>query len=116
MKIFKNKILKITAVLLAVALFSVFFNLPDMSGLQESSYSIVYAAEEAEIPTIGAADSSAGETSSEDAQNDAKEEAERQSSSTFFKWAIPITCVLSLILAVILAVRGANKRYGKEWE
>ncbi|MBE7064284.1 MAG: hypothetical protein E7384_00495 [Ruminococcaceae bacterium] len=116
MKILKNKILKISAVVLTVALLSVSFALPKMSDAQDyCSYNIVYAAEDAEIPTIGAADSSESETSSEDTQNDAKGEAERQSNSTFFKWAIPITCVLSLILAVILAVRGANKRYGKEW-
>lgn len=76
----------------------------------------------AEIPTIGAVEDSENKDSSSESTTDANAQAEAQkkeqqeSQSTFFKWAIPITCVLSLVLAVFLAIRKANKKFGKEWE
>ena len=118
MKMFKDKILKVSVILFLVMLLSMTCYLPKtFDETVCSSQCIVYAADEAEIPTIGASESTDGDNASDDGntQKDADAAAQAKSSSTFFKWAIPITCVLSLILAVILAVRGANKRYGKEW-
>lgn len=139
-----EKYRKKSSIALAVVLFAVFvsfcFGTSCLTVSQNTSRGIacVYATEKtddggskaegdtittgADTVTTGADDenqSSADQTvndSDDEQKNSTSQLKKEKSKSTFFKWAIPITCILSLALAVFLAIRKANKKFGKGWE
>ncbi|MBQ8164543.1 MAG: hypothetical protein IJZ94_01825 [Clostridia bacterium] len=123
-----RKIIEKTGIVFVIAMFlivcSCFFagsNFLYNGTLCESSFSVSAAEEDDNNSVVtsdtGSQDSTAQtENSADTEQNNGAAAGQNKSESAFFKWAIPITCILSLVLAVFLAIRKANKIYGKEWE
>lgn len=130
MNSFKRKtgIMLITVALLTAVTFCLGFG-QNMNNLNSGRLLVACATEATDSDTVTTG-SSDGQQSGDSQESDnvqtvdesseeqkkASVEEQKKSQSTFFKWGIPITCVLSLVLAVILAVRKANKKFGKEWD
>jgi len=112
----KNGICIFLTVVLLSAIFSCGFSSSTLQHEDFCSAGIVVFAAESESPVTADDNSSQSDSVQNSEKNDVAADNQVKNESAFFKWAIPITCILSLALAVFLAIRGANKRFGDGWE
>ncbi len=117
MKNFCRKVLLVICVLFAVTCGSfIYTNHRDCC---QPTYTIIASAEEGgQTGTTESVDKNeaVSENADNNQQDEKKDDSKGKKKNSKTVWMIVISCIISLALAIFLAVRKANKVYGKGWD